>query len=243
MGRRGVPLERRERSDRSGSVGNPPDTRPIPTGPREIGSVDYVYGVSKFEVPCSDSDTAAMLGAFEFVTSNCRSKGELFPAILSPHDALPFLNWLNTSLGYQPAYKISPSLMWDPGDLGYDPENPLRNSLARFFLPNGDESHKATYYDPVNESWFDYATGSNEEPTLVASGNALGTLVAGRVTATANLADVNQAGGPSAFGTVGQVGNASEWEEGGDENFPADFRWYSIGVNDRRYSYDRSRRI
>ncbi len=226
-----------------GSVGNPPDTRPIPTGPREIGSVDYVYGISKFEVACSDTDAAAMLGAFEFVESNCLDNGELYPAILSPHFGLPFVNWLNTSLGYQPAYKITTSLMWDPGDLGYDPANPLRNSLARFFLPNGDESHKAAYYDPVNESWFDYATGSNEEPTLVASGNAPGTLVAGRVTETANLADVNQAGGPSAFGTVGQVGNASEWEEAGDENFPADFRWYSVGVDDRRYSYDRSRRI
>lgn len=226
-----------------GSVGNAPDTRAIPTGPREIGAVDYEYGISKFEVPCGASDKAGALGAFEFVESNCQGRGELRPAILSPDFAIPFVNWLNTSLGYQPAYDVSQAFSWSPGDLGYNPDDPVRNSLARFFLPKGEESHKAAYYDPVNEAWFDYATGSNEEPTLVASGTDPNTLVAGRVTVFSQLADVNQAGGESAFGTVGQVGNASEWEEGGDENFPDDFWWYSVGVEDRRYSYDRSRRI
>ena len=229
-----------------GSVGNLPDTRPVSAGPREIGAIDYSYGISKFELPCSSIDVTGNLGAFpEFGGTNCTSHGESYPGTLSPDEAVDFVNWLNTSHGYQPAYKMTSwsDLAWSPGDLGYDPENPVRNSLARFFLPNGDEFHKAAYYDPVNESWFDYATGGNEEPSLVASGNAPNTLVAGRVTVFDDLPDVHQAGGESAFGTVGQVGNAPEWEERGeDASIPNDFWWSSVGVSSPRYSYFHSRR-
>jgi formylglycine-generating enzyme len=84
--------------------------------------------------------------------------------------------------------------------------------LARYFLPSVHEWYKAGYYDPTSGVYYDYPTGSDTAPTAVASGTSAGTAVYNLTFAT-GPADIMLAGGPSAYGTMGQGGNVYEWEE------------------------------
>ena len=131
------------------------------------------------------------------------------------------MNWLNTSAGSAPAYKFALQPgdvgysananieLWTPSDAGYDPNDLYRNSEARYFLPSDDEWYKAAYYDPSGV-YYDFPTGSNSPPTAVASGTTAGTAVFNN---QAGPADITLAGGLSPYGTMGQGGNALEWEE------------------------------
>ena len=135
----------------------------------------------------------------------------------SGSDLIDYVNWLNDVQGYFPAYDdVRIPRTWQRGPI---PGIPVRNPRARFFIPNADEWHKAAYYDPVAEVYYDYATGSNTKPTAVAQGTAPGTAVLPFVQ---DYAPVDLAGGPSPFGTVGQTGNVHELEE--------NLRWYRWGV-------------
>jgi formylglycine-generating enzyme required for sulfatase activity len=92
-------------------------------------------------------------------------------------------------------------------------ENLYRNKDAYYFLPSEDEWYKAAYHknDGVTANYWDYATGSNSIPTAVASGTTAGTAVYNGV--AGSPAAVNNAGGLSAYGTMGQNGNVWEWQE------------------------------
>jgi formylglycine-generating enzyme len=102
------------------------------------------------------------------------------------------------------------------GESGFNSANPLRNSNAVYFLPSDDEWHKAGYYNPGSGSYFFYPTGSSTPPTPVTGGTAPGTAIyspeAGPY--TTRSAHVDNAGGLSPYGTMGQGGNAYEWIEG-----------------------------
>ena len=79
-------------------------------------------------------------------------------------------------------------------------------------MPNADEWYKAAYYDPINNVYYNYATGSDSLPTSVSSGTAPGTAVYGKQMSH-GPADVTLAGGLSPYGTMGQNGNVFEWQE------------------------------
>ncbi len=74
---------------------------------------------------------------------------------VSWYEAAQFVNWLNTSKGYQPAYKFTGGqgtinytfTVWEATDAGYDASNPFRNSNACYFLPTEDEWIKAAYWN------------------------------------------------------------------------------------------------
>ena len=112
---------------------------------------------------------------------------------VSWNEAARFVNWLNISEGFQPAYKFSTQpggggcsananiVLWQAGDTGFDPANPFRNSLAHYFLPSANEWYKAAYYDPISGSYFENPTGSNGAPTPVSSGTATGAAVYSRL--------------------------------------------------------------
>jgi sulfatase modifying factor 1 len=134
------------------------------------------------------------------------------PVDVAWSEAARFTNWLNTSQGFPAAYKFhkqpgdrfysarETNSLWVPGDDGFDPDNPFRNSQAKYFLPSADEWYKAAYYDPnanggVGGYW-DFPTGSDAEPTAVASGTDPGTAVYSQ-TIEQGPADVTQAGGLS----------------------------------------------
>ena len=134
-----------------GSPGNPPDPEPAWDG--SYGAVSYEYQIGKYEVSCQQV-VAAALGGASFPVSNCPI-GQTKPIHMMQDQAREFVNWLNTSSGYPPAY-----------DVLNDPLSP-RNPGARFFMPTTDEWYKAAYYDPVNDVYYDYATGSDEPPIAV----------------------------------------------------------------------------
>ena len=83
--------------------------------------MDYVYFIGKFEVSrdmvqkASDEGKLGItLDAMRRVTGGPRPD---MPATgVSWNEAARFVNWLNTSQGYPPAYKFSSQ----PGDQGYD---------------------------------------------------------------------------------------------------------------------------
>jgi hypothetical protein len=141
-------------------------------------------------------------------------------------EAAVFVNYLNQSQGYQPAYNIdsngnlqlwSNSQAWRP--LGQnDFENGIRVNLFRhqdaaFWLPSVDEWYKAAYYDPNKGSeggYWKYATGSDSVPTPVKEGTLSGTAVHS-FDQGVGPAFIDNAGGLSPLGTMAQNGNVWEW--------------------------------
>jgi formylglycine-generating enzyme required for sulfatase activity len=130
---------------------------------------------------------------------------------ISYYEALKYANWLNTSTGHQAAYKFSGSTfqLWSAGDAGYNANNMYRNSLAKYVIASTDEWYKAAYGNR-DGTWNNYPTGSDSAPTAVAGGTAANTAVYDGQTGPA---DINNAGGLSPYGTMGQGGNAWEWTE------------------------------
>lgn len=207
-----------------GQPGNAPDKE----GPWNIGAVGYEYGIGKYEISRSMIETANQLGGLGITLFNLTYYGGNDPrrpaTQVSWNEAARFVNWLNVSTGYHAAYKFlvqpgetgydrnSNILLWSQSDAGYDATNPFRNSLARYALPSGDEWYKAAYYDPSVALYWDYATASNSVPTKTTGGTSPGTAVWG-LDVYAGPAFVTLAGGTSAYGTLGQGGNARELTE------------------------------
>lgn len=202
-----------------GNPGNASDTTGVPD---LVGKVNYAYRMGKFEISEQMIDKANILGDLGITKD---SRGANKPATnLSWNEAARFINWLNTSTGNMPAYKFALQPrdigysananieLWQIGDAGYNPANRYRNSLARYFLPSGDEWYKAAYYDPTSKVYYDYPTGSDDAPTPVASGTIAGTAVYAQSFAV-GPADVTLAGGLSLYGAMGLGGNVYEWEE------------------------------
>jgi hypothetical protein len=193
-----------------GSPGNPPDANPNPAG-----AVPYEYRIGKYEISEQMIDKANALGALG-ITKDTR--GSDFPATsVTWYEAARFVNWLNTSKRYSPAYKFDVTdnfQLWEPSDVGYDPNNRYRNRHAFYFLPSIHEWHKAAYYDPAAGIYYDYPTGSDNVPDgidFVGDPDFEAVFNDGGNNAGPN--DITNVGVLSAFGTVGQGGNVWEWEE------------------------------
>jgi len=211
------------------TIGNPGNLSDTTGDPNPAGSVDYVYRIGKFEVSedlVNKANDATGLG----ITHN--NLGPNKPATeITWLEAARFVNWLNSSQGFSPAYKFAvqpgedgynvddPHLLWTAADsLDYDASNPFRSLRANYVLPSVDEWYKAAYYDPNAEVYYDFTTGSDTAPTPVAGGTAANTAIYGASpvywgSAVRQPADVNNAGGLSPYGTMAQGGNVYEWNE------------------------------
>jgi hypothetical protein len=183
------------------------------------GGVAYDYRIGTYEISQDMITKATNLGMTN-VTAGAHT-GDKPAANMSWYEAAAFVNWLNTSKGYQAAYNLSFSSGWsmtlwgasEQASTGVDSgTNPYRHKDAFYFLPSEDEWYKAAYHqnDGVTANYWDYATGSNTIPTAVASGTGAGTAV---FNGQAAPADITQAGGLSSYGTMGQNGNVWEWNE------------------------------
>ncbi len=202
-----------------GSPGNRADTS---GNPSRAGSVPYVYRMGQYEVSEQMIRKANDLGNLG-ITLDFRGPDKPATSV-DWFEAARFVNWLNTSSGHSLAYNFvevegrpgSPIqlmfALWEPGDPEYNPTNPFRSRLTRYALPSADEWYKAAFYDPVADTYYDFATGSNFLPTAVASGTTPGTAVLMQLDST-GPADIFNAGGLSPFGTMAQAGNVYEWEE------------------------------
>jgi hypothetical protein len=188
------------------------------------GAVGYTYDIGKTEV---SRIMVAKVNAESFAAINMQDLSSLGgngpnrPATgLSWYDAAKFVNELNLAQGYRPAYKFRvgdavPILyQWESGDIGYNAANPLRNSTAKYAIASSDEWYKAAFYSPTKAAYNFYPQPDDgidgaPPPTPVAGGTL------GAVYGQTGPADVNNAGGLSAYGTMGQGGNAYEWTESG----------------------------
>ena len=209
-----------------GDPGNAADT----TGdPNPVGSVGYNFRIGKFEVSRdmvekanAEGGLGITMSTMSFVVGGPRPG---MPAgSVSWNEAARFTNWLNTSQGFQAAYKFSAQPgesgynanahieLWVDGDFGFDAGNRFRNSEARYFLPSVDEWYKAAYYDPNTGGFWNVPTGSDTAPTPVASGTDPHTAVYAQAFEQ-GPADITQAGGLSPYGVMGMGGNVYEWEE------------------------------
>lgn len=165
---------------RVGNPGNEPDWR---TG---LGGVDYTYAIGKHEV--TNAHYAAFLNAVDPTAANAlalynplmagprsgiaksgQTDGARYVALpdqeqkpvtyVSFFDAMRFVNWLHNGRGAGDTeagvYVISNGI------------EEVRSPDAKFWIPNEDEWYKAAYHDASAGTagvYFDYATGSNEEP-------------------------------------------------------------------------------
>ncbi len=195
-----------------GNPGNPADT----TGaPNPAGSVDDVYLIGEYEVSEEMVDKANNAGGLGLTFSN---RGANKPATyVSWYEAANFVNWLNTSTGSPPSYKFNTGGVFplrSPGDPGYNANNLFRNNLARYFLPSADEWYKVAHYDPTQDVYDDYPTGSDNQPDGI---DSLGDLAFDAVFSDGffftDPQDVDNVGLPSPYSTAGQGGNVWEWEE------------------------------
>ena len=187
------------------------------------GAVGYTYDIGKTEVSRImvekvNAESFAMIAMQDL--SGLGGNGPNRPATgLNFYDAASFVNELNRAQGYGIAYKTTgytvPFLSeWQPGEAGYNAANPLRNSTAKYFIASSDEWYKAAFYSPTKAAYNFYPQPDDgidgaPPPTPVAGGTV------GAVYGQTGPADVNNAGGLSAYGTMGQGGNAYEWTESG----------------------------
>jgi formylglycine-generating enzyme len=193
-----------------GNAGNAADTT-------TYGAVPYEYRVGKYEIS-QDAITKATASGMANVTAGAWM-GNQPAAQITWYEAAALVNWLNTSTGKTAAYDLSWSgtdwsmNVWSGADawqLGG--ENLYRNKDAFYFLPSENEWYKAAYYNPAGSNYFLYPTASDSAPTAVASGTNAGTAVYAQ-TYQQGPAGVDVAGALSSYGTMGQGGNVSEWNE------------------------------
>jgi sulfatase modifying factor 1 len=222
------------------SIGNPMNAADPDTN---LGAVSYPYRISKYSISQKVWD-AAVANGLQNAASDTRHDaigliaGENTPTNnVSWYEAAVFVNWLNTSKGYQPAYNLTFSNgawsmqlwsnedSWSNGGL-----NRYRHKNAHYFLPSDNEWYKAAYYDPNKTDaagYWMYSTGSDMPPEQVSNtgtgkggagwnyggaGTDPGTTVYGLASWSAP-ADVNACGGLSPYGTMGQGGNVAQWIE------------------------------
>jgi len=195
-----------------GNPGNANDTS-------GYGGVSYAYRMGSYEISVDQIIKATAGGLTNVPTvDGAPLQGPAYT--ITWYQAAAFVNWLNTSTGHQAAYDLTFGTEWsmtrwsssEAWQLGG--ENLYRNKNAYYFLPSENEWYKAAYYDPNKlggEGYWNYATGNNTAPTAVASGTTSGTAVYNNL--AADPASVDQAGGLSPYGTMGQGGNVSEWNE------------------------------
>ena len=202
------------------TIGNPDNSADTTGSPNPAGSVAYAYNIGKYEVSRDMITKANILGSLG-VTLDTMSRppfmeipggtGANRPAAgISWNEAARFVNWLNTSKGYQAAYRFTTFgvndniTLWGIGE--FSGSNQYRHKDAYFFLPSLDEWYKAAY-GSSNGIWFNYPNGSDNAPEAVGQGTS------GAVYSQAGPADINAAGGLSAWGTMAQGGNVWEWVE------------------------------
>lgn len=193
-----------------GNTGNLPDT----TG---YGAVPYEYRIGLYEISGDQVAAAVQLGL-----SNVNAIGGGGPAVsISWLQAASFVNWLNTSSGYQAAYNLnysggwnidpwSPSEAWQLGG-----QNLFRNKNAYYFLPSENEWYKAAYHknDGDTGNYWNYPTASDSKPTKVYGSTDPNTAVYDFSRGLPSPVLPEQSGGTSPYGTRGQGGNAVEYLE------------------------------
>jgi len=213
-----------------GDPGNPNDSGTTGSYFSSFGGVATEFRMGTYEVSrdaITKANAQGSLGITLHDMTFSGGNGVNKPATgVSWNEAARFVNWLNTSNGFSAAYKFTSQPgdggynangdieLWTSGDAGYNASNLYRNANAYYFLPSEDEWYKAAYYSGTGSTYFDYATQQDapSTPTAVSGGTGASEAVYAQLNAT-GPAGINNAGGLSHYGTMGQNGNAWEWNE------------------------------
>jgi formylglycine-generating enzyme required for sulfatase activity len=197
-------------------IGNPGNVADTSADINPVGSVSYTYNIGKYEISREMIEKVNSEVNLSLTMSNMTGyggNGANKPATgISWYEAAKFVNYLNTSKGYQAAYLFDGSgtfQVWS--SVRASGNNLFRHKDAYYFLPSKDEMWKAAYGSP-DGTWYNYPTGSDSAPTPVASGTTDNTAVYEQPNAT-GPADIANAGALSPYGTMAQGGNAYEWIE------------------------------
>ena len=95
------------------TIGNPGNAADTTGSPNPVGSVAYTYNLGMYEVSrgqLEKANSAGSLGITMYDMSSYGGNGLLKPATgVTWYEAARYVNWLNTSTGYQAAYKFSGS--------------------------------------------------------------------------------------------------------------------------------------
>lgn len=208
------------------------------------GAVPYAYRIGKYTISQNQVNAALANGLQNVTSDTLHDAIQLVGTYAGPacdiswFSAAAYVNWLNTSSGYAPAYNIVYTngawsmAIWPEGQawtLGGT--NLFRNAQCHYFLPSDNEWYKAAYYDPLlsggSGGYWPYTTGSSNPPSQVSNaqlgkggagwnnggaGTNANTIVYG-LSSWCAPADVTQCGGLSPYGTMGQGGNAAQWVE------------------------------
>ena len=195
------------------TIGNPNNAADTTGSPNPAGSVAYTYNLGKYEVSRGQIDKANSAGSLGITYTSYSSTVNKPGTGISWYEAATYVNWLNTSTGGTAAYKFVGGnfQLWSAGDEGYNANNLFRNSLAKYVIASSNEWYKGAY-GKADGSWSNFPNGTNIAPTAVAGGTDANTAVYGQ-SASTGPADINNAGGLSAYGTMGQGGNVWEWNE------------------------------
>ena len=211
------------------------------------GAVPYNYRVGTYEISQLQITKATQVGMAN-VSAGAWTNNQ--PAAnLSWYEAAAFVNFLNTNSGKTAAYDLTYSGSWSMALWSSDQAwtaggtNLYRNKDAYYFLPSENEWYKAAYYNAAGTNYFLFPSaasggvsglgpsfGMSGRPIAVASGTNAGTAVyngSATIPAITNPAIVDNAGGLSAYGTMGQGGNVWEWTESaydGLNNSPSEQR-------------------
>ena len=218
------------------TIGNPGNAADTTGRNPPAGSVGYTYNLAKYEVSRDQIDKANAAGSLGITMADMSSfgaNGANRPGTgISWYESATYVNWLNTSTGGTAAYKFVSGTfqLWSAGDAGYNANNMFRNSLAKYVIASSNEWYKGAYGN-LNGTWNNYPTGSDNIPTAAAGGTAANTAVYNQ-SFYAGPADINNAGGLSPYGTMGQGGNVWEWNEtamDGSNNLADEIRELSGG--------------
>ena len=230
------------------TIGNPNNADDTTGSPNPAGSVAYTYNLGKYEVSRGQIDKANSAGSLGITYTSYSSTVNKPGTGISWYEAATYVNWLNTSTGGTAAYKFVGGnfQLWSAGDEGYNANNLFRNSLAKYVIASSNEWYKGAYGN-ADGSWSNFPNGTNIAPTAVAGGTDANTAVYGQ-SASTGPADINNAGGLSSYGTMGQGGNVWEWNEtayDGSNNTAGETRelrggaWSSnSGLLDASYRYN-----
>lgn len=209
-----------------GNPGNAADTVVNPENDNNqiYGSVAYKFRMGIYEISESQFYKAVNDGYYSglyFQLEN-RNPSDKPATRLDWISAARFVNWLNTSKGYQAAYNLTyngdwHASLWSSSDAWQvGGENLFRHKDSYYFLPSENEWYKAAYYDPSKNSnaggYWRYTTASDSSPMAIPSGTSVGSTVWDQPFAN-GPASVFEAGGLSPYGTMGQGGNVNEWLE------------------------------
>jgi len=179
-----------------------------------FGAVPYIFQIGTYDISVNQLN-AAVANGLQGMPASQTNAGDQPAAQISWYQAAAFVNWLNTSQGYTPAYNLTYSggfytmALWTGSNIWTTGgTNPYRNANCYYFLPNENEFYKAAFY---NGSGYNAYTTGTVTPTAVASGTAANTAIFGGVATTP--ASVYLAGGAGHYGAVGMAGNVFQWSE------------------------------